>query len=170
MTNREKLLERLTENADDLVILGAPPEHIDIIAKPIADNPLVIVARHDHPLVGKKKIPLKRIAEEPFILREPGSGTRLTMERHFAERGLTPHIRMELGSSEAIKQAIAGGLGISVLSSHSLALEGKRGPLQVLDVTGFPLMRQWYVAYPAGKHLSVVSEAFLAHLFEHRIA
>ena len=168
VTNREKLLGRLAENADDLVILGTPPEHLDVVARPIADNPLVVVARQDHPLAGKKKIPLKRIAEEPFILREPGSGTRLTIERHFARHGLAPRIRMELGSNEAIKQAIAGGLGISVLSGHSLALEGERGPLQTLDVAGFPLMRKWYVSYPAGKHLSVVAEAFLAHLLAHR--
>lgn len=168
VTNREKLLGRLAENTDDLVILGTPPEHLDVVARPIADNPLVVVARQDHPLAGKKKIPLKRIAEEPFILREPGSGTRLTIERHFARHGLAPRIRMELGSNEAIKQAIAGGLGISVLSGHSLVLEGDRGPLQTLEVAGFPLMRKWYVSYPAGKHLSVVAEAFLAHLLAHR--
>lgn len=170
VNNREKLLERLEENTDDLVVLGAPPEHLDVVARPIADNPLVVVARHDHPLVGKRKVPLKRIAAEPFILREPGSGTRLAIERHFARHDLTPRIRMELGSNEAIKQAIAGGLGISVLSSHSLALEGEQGLLQTLNVAGFPLMRQWYVAYPSGKHLSVVAEAFLAHLLAQQTA
>lgn len=168
VTNREKLLARLAENADDLVVLGVPPEHLDVVATPIADNPLVVVARQDHPLAGKKRIPLKRLAEEPFILREPGSGTRLTIERHFAQHGLTPRLRMELGSNEAIKQAIAGGLGISVLSRHTLALEAGQGPLLVLDVATFPLMRQWYVAYPAGKHLSAVAEAFLAHLLQAR--
>lgn len=168
VTNRETLLERLAGNEDDLVVLGTPPEHIDVVARPIADNPLVVVARSDHPLAGKRKIPLRRIAEEPFILREAGSGTRLTIERQFAGRGLKPRIRMELGSNEAIKQAIAGGLGISVLSSHTLGLESEQGPLTTLDVAGFPLMRQWYVAYPAGKHLSAVAEAFLAHLLDHR--
>lgn len=164
VTNREKLLARIANNEDDLVILGAPPEGMEIIATPIADNPLVVIARNDHPLVGKKKIPLKHLAEEPFILREPGSGTRLATERHFAEHGLKLKVRMELGSNEAIKQAIAGGLGVSVLSSHTLALEGEQGLLQVLDVAGFPLMRKWYLAYPKGKHLSAVAEAFLAHL------
>ena len=166
VTNREKLLARLADNADDLVVLGVPPEHLDVVATPIADNPLVVVARNDHPLAGKKKISLKRLGDEPFILREPGSGTRLATERHFAQHGLAPRIRMELGSNEAIKQAIAGGLGVSVLSSHTLALEGVQGPLQVLDVAGFPLLRQWYVAYPAGKHLSAIAEAFLAHLLQ----
>ncbi|HZV55979.1 MAG TPA: LysR substrate-binding domain-containing protein [Rhodocyclaceae bacterium] len=164
VTNREKLLARLTANDDDLVVLGTPPEHLDVVAMPIADNPLVVVARNDHPLVGKRKIKVKRIAEEPFILREAGSGTRLTIERYFAERGLVPRIRMELGSNEAIKQAIAGGLGLSILSSHTLTLESPQGPLRVLDVAGFPLMRQWFVAYPTGKHLSAVAEAFLDRL------
>jgi len=167
VTNREKVLARLTENVDDLVVLGVPPENIDVVATPIANNPLVVLARHDHPLAGRKRISLQRIAEEPFLLREPGSGTRLAIERLFAEHGLAPRVRMELGSNEAIKQAIAGGLGISVLSSHTLALEGEQGPLQILDVRGFPLMRKWYVAHPAGKHLSAVAETFLAFLLDH---
>lgn len=164
VTNREKLLERLSENLDDLVVLGAPPEDMDVIATPIADNPLVAVARRDHPLAKQRAIPLSRLAEESFILRETGSGTRLALERCFAERGLPLRVRMELGSNEAIKQAIAGGLGISVLSAHTLALEGKRGPLTILDVEGFPLMRRWYVVYPRGKHLSVAAQAFLSYL------
>lgn len=164
VTNREKLLARLAANEDDLVVLGTPPENLDIVALPIADNPLVVIARNDHPLMQAKSVTLKRLAEEPFILREPGSGTRLAVERHFAEHGLSVRVRMELGSNEAIKQAIAGGLGISILSSHTLALEGDSGLLQPLNVKGFPLLRQWYVAYPAGKHLSSVAEAFLGHL------
>lgn len=164
VTNREKLLARLAANEDDLVVLGTPPENLDVIAMPVADNPLVVLARHDHPLARLKGITLTRLAAEPFILREPGSGTRLAVERHFAQHGLKPRVRMELGSNEAIKQSIAGGLGISVLSSHTVALEGDHGILHTLDVEGFPLMRQWYVAYLAGKHLSAVAETFLGHM------
>lgn len=164
VTNREKLLARLSANADDLMVLGTPPEGMDIVAIPFADNPLVVLARHDHPLADRADIPLERIAEEPFILREKGSGTRLATEKHFAAHKLALRVRMELGSNEAIKQAIAGGLGISVLSQHTLALEGPSGLLKPLDVSGFPLMRKWYVAYPKGKHLSVVANAFLSHL------
>ena len=164
VTNREKLLGRIANNEDDLAILGAPPEGMDVVATPIADNPLVVIARKDHALASCQRIPLARIAEEPFIVRETGSGTRLAAERFFAEHQLTLKVRMELGSNEAIKQAIAGGLGVSVLSQHTLALDGEGGLLQPLDVAGFPLRRKWYVAYPAGKHLSAVAEAFLAHL------
>lgn len=168
VTNREKLLARIANNEDDLAILGAPPEGMDVVAAPIAENPLVVVARNDHALAGQEKIALTRIVEEPFIVRESGSGTRLAAERFFAERRLSFKVRMELGSNEAIKQAIAGGLGISVLSQHALALDGTDGLLQPLDVAGFPLRRQWYVAYPAGKHLSAVAEAFLEHLIQAR--
>jgi DNA-binding transcriptional LysR family regulator len=168
VTNREKLLARIANNEDDLAILGAPPEGMDVVATPIADNPLVVIARNDHALARRKRVPLARIAEEPFILREPGSGTRLATERHFAEHGLKLKVRMELGSNEAIKQAIAGGLGVSVLSQHTIALDGTGGLLQPLDIAGFPLQRKWYVAYPAGKHLSAVAEAFLAHLLGHQ--
>ena len=164
VTNREMLLARIANNEDDLTILGAPPEGVDVVATPIADNPLVVIARNDHALARKKQISLPRIVEEPFIVREPGSGTRLATERFFAERHLSFKVRMELGSNEAIKQAIAGGLGVSVLSQHALALDGTDGLLQPLDVAGFPLRRKWYVAYPAGKHLSAVAEAFIGHL------
>lgn len=162
--NREKLLARLANNEDDLTVLGTPPENLDIVARPIAENPLVVVARRDHPLADTARIPLARVAEEPFILREKGSGTRLATERHFAEHGQSIRVRMELGSNEAIKQAIAGGLGLSVLSSHTLTLAGPTGLLTPLDVEGFPLMRKWYLAYAAGKHLSTVAEAFLDYL------
>ena len=164
VTNREKLLARIADNEDDLAILGTPPVGMDVVATPIAENPLVVIARNDHPLAGKRKISLQRLAEEPFILREPGSGTRLATERFFAEHHLALRVRMELGSNEAIKQAIAGGLGVSVLSRHTLTLEGSGGILLPLDVSGFPLKRKWYVAYPKDKHLSAVARAFLDHL------
>lgn len=166
VTNREKLLSRLVRCEDDLIVLGTPPEGMDVIATPIADNPLVVVARRDHPLAKKRDIPLSRLAQESFLLREPGSGTRLAVERLFAEHRLGLRVRLELGSNEAIKQAIAGGLGIAVLSAHTLTLESRRGPLTVLDVEGFPLLRRWYVVYSRGKHLSVAAQAFLSFLLE----
>ncbi|ARE40181.1 Transcriptional regulator, LysR family [Rhodovulum sp. P5] len=164
VTNRQTVLERLSQNEDDLCILGTVPGGLDVVATVIADNPLVILARHDHPLVGERNIPPERVAREPFILREPGSGTRLAAERFFKARGLSLPMRMELGSNEAIKQAVIGGLGLAALSRDTLALEGQLGVLKTLDVAGFPLLRQWQVAYPRGKHLSVVAEAFMDHL------
>jgi DNA-binding transcriptional LysR family regulator len=162
VSNRERVIERINSNEDDLYIMGQTPmDQSDIVAYPFAPNPLVVMARKDHPLVREKNIPLARIAEEPLILREPGSGIRDATQRLFEEHGLRPHVRMELGSNEAIKHAIVGGLGISVLSLHTLALEGANGPVSLLDVEGFPIMRKWYMVHPKGKELSLVARAFL---------
>ena len=164
VSNRERVLERLAGNQDDLYILGQPPEEADVVAEAFLENPLVVLAPAQHALAHKKKIPLKRIAEEPFLLREPGSGTRIATERVFAEQGLKLKMRMELGSNEAIKQAVIGGLGISVLSSHTLALDAPSGQFVILDVQGFPIQRHWYFAYPAGKQLSIVARTFVDYL------
>ena len=166
VTNRERVLQRMADNMDDLYVLGQPPEHMDVEFKPFLENPLVVLAAHNHLLAGKRKIPAKRLEEEQFLMREQGSGTRLATEQFFSERGLKLKVRMELGSNEAIKQAVAGGLGIAVLSAHTLALESSINELAILDVQGFPIRRLWYLAYPKDKQLSVVARAFLEFLHE----
>ena len=164
VTNRKQVLDRLSENVDDLYILGQPPEGLDINLRPILENALVAIAPSDHPLAGEKNIPLQRLAQEPFIIREAGSGTRMAVEQFFAENRVEMNVEMEIGSNEAIKHAIVGGLGVSVLSRHVLALEGTKGPLTILDVEGFPIQRHWYIVYPATKQLSVVASTFLEYL------
>lgn len=164
VANRERVLERLEKNQDDLCVLGQSPEHFDVEAKTFLANPLVVLAPRDHRLANSKRVPLKKLAAEPFLIREPGSGTRRALERLFAAHNLSLNVRMELGSNEAIKQAVAGGLGVSVLSRHTLALEARSGRLAILDVVGFPIRRNWYVAYPRGKQLSIVARAFLEYL------
>ena len=164
--NRQRVLERLSENLDDLYILGQPPSNLDINLRPVLENPLVVIAPHNHPLAQEKNIPLQRLAEEPFIMREAGSGTRMAVEYFFEENRVTINVEMEIGSNEAIKQAIVGGLGLSVLSRHALALEGTKGPLTILDVEGFPIQRHWYIVYPASKQLSVVARTFLQYLLD----
>jgi DNA-binding transcriptional LysR family regulator len=164
VSNRERILERLADNQDDLCILGQPPEELEAESEPFLENPLVVLAPANHPLAGKKKIPLARLAEEPFLLREPGSGTRMAVERLFATHRLKMKVRMELGSNEAIKQAIVGGLGVSVLSRHTLALDAPMGQLAILNVERFPIERHWYVAWPSGKQLTVVARTFLDYL------
>jgi DNA-binding transcriptional LysR family regulator len=164
--NRERLLQRMTDNQDDLYVLGQPPEHMEVELKPFLENPMVVLAARDHPLAGLKNIPPQRLTEEPFLMREPGSGTRLATEKFFRERGVKLKVRMELGSNEAIKQAVAGGLGIAVLSAHTLALERSADELVILDVEGFPIRRHWYLAYAKDKQLSVVAQAFLEFLHE----
>lgn len=162
VTNRDRIIERMLANEDDLYIMGqTPSDELEVEAFPFAPNPLMVMAPRDHPLVGKKKIPLSRLIEEPFILREPGSGIRDATLRIFDAHGPRPRVRMELGSNEAIKHAIVGGLGLSVLSLHTLTLEGVDGPVAILDVEGFPILRQWYLVYPKGKELSLVARTFL---------
>lgn len=166
--NRENLLQRLANNQDDLYIMGQPPMNLDLVSEPFADNPLVLVAPPNHPLADKKRMAPKRVASEPFIMREPGSGTRLTAEKFFGEHGITLKNRLEVGSNEAIKQTVAGGLGLAVLSATTVVSELALGELVQLDVQGFPLIRRWYVVYPRGKHLSAATLAFKQWLFDHR--
>ncbi|HER19450.1 MAG TPA: LysR family transcriptional regulator, partial [Chromatiales bacterium] len=140
---------------------------LDLELIPFAPNPLVVIAHRDHPLARERDIPLERIAEEPFIMREPGSGIRNKIEEHFALHGLTLRQRLVLEGPEAIKHAVVGQLGISIVSEHALNLESDAGPLTKLDVAGFPLQRQWNIVYPRGKVLSVIAREFLAFLKEH---
>lgn len=167
VTNRERVLAAIADNLQDLYFLGQPPEGLDVIAQPFMENPLVVVAPPDHPLAGQHAIPLERLASEPWLMREAGSGTRKAVERCFDERGLRLRVRMELGANEAIKQAILAGLGISVLSRHSLALHPP-GQFAILEVEGFPILRQWYAVYPAGRQLTPVTRTFLDFLLEER--
>lgn len=163
--NRQQLLERLADNRDDLYILGRPPEKLRVEAEPFAENRLVLAASADHFLVGRRNIDPGQLNGLPFILREQGSGTRLAAERFFDEYGVTPRTRMELGSNEAVKQTVASGLGVAVLSEMTLQAELAAGELVRLDITGFPLRRQWYLAHPAGKQLSPAASAFRNFLF-----
>lgn len=167
VTNHQKLIQRMWENQDDLYILSQPPADIDLCSQAVLDNHLVVVARRDHPFANQKNIPIQHLQHEPFIMRESGSGTRQAVEELFEKRRVCVNVRLELGSNEAIKQAIIGGLGISVLSEHTLIPEGSLSELVALDVRDFPIQRRWYVAYLAGKQLSVIAEAFLAYLLEH---
>lgn len=160
VTNRERLLERLSQNLDDLYIIGCPPESDDVMFEPYLANPLVVLAPRSHPLANRRNIAPERLSDYPFIMREVGSGTRMATERFIAERGVPLKIRMELGSNEAIKHAIDAGLGISVMSRRLLALEGEEGRLAVLDVDGFPLAWEWHIGHSRGKRLSVVARAF----------
>ncbi|MGC9217478.1 LysR substrate-binding domain-containing protein, partial [Acidithiobacillus sp.] len=163
VSNRDEIILRIQNNEDDLYVMGqVPDEEVDVEAIPFAYNPLTVMAQRGHPLAQRPSpLPLTAIADAPFLIREPGSGTRHAYLRLFGEKGLKPNVVMELGSNEAIKHAVASGLGISILSIHSLALEGASGPIQILDVEGFPILRKWYLVYPRGKRLSLTAQKFL---------
>lgn len=166
ITNRAKLLGAINANEGDVFIMGKPPEELPVAEHPFLENVLVFVAPPDHPLVGKKNIELERVLDERIVGREPGSGTRKAVEQIFAEEDLKIAPYIELASAEAIKQGVLGGLGIAVLSLHSLHLELDAGVLAVLDVKGFPLRRRWYAAHREGKHLSRAARTFLSYLQE----
>ena len=167
VANRDAVLRRMENNMDDLYVVSQVPsdvEDIGIVSQAFLNNPLAVIASVDHSLVTQKKITLQRIAQEPFISREFGSGTRMATERIFSKQGLKLNVQMELGSNEAIKQAIIGGLGISVLSRHTMAHNASMEELVELDVKEFPINEKWYCIYPRGKELSIVAKTFLSYI------
>ena len=166
VNNREEVLRHLTENTTDLAILLRPPEGVDTVSVQFAPQPQVIVAAPDHPLAGRRGIPLKALEREQFIVRELGSDTRISMDEAFAERRFRPRITMEIRSFETIKQAVMAGMGVSFLSTHTISQELQLGRLAVLDIAGFPVMRSWHVVHRKGKRLPPVALAFKSFLLE----
>ena len=164
---RQTLLARIADNADDLYIFATPPRDGEVVVQQIMPNPMVVFARADHPLAAQRGITLERLATEPFLIREPGSGTRAAALEIFAQRGLRPKLRMELSSNDAIKQAILAGLGISILSRYTLGVDSEQKQLVTLDVEGFPLERHWYFVYPVGKNLPAAAQAFMEFTRRH---
>ncbi len=162
--NRNGVIENLRTNRNDLYIMSIPPDDIDIDKQPFLPNPLVVVAALTHPLASQKSVALEALAGERFILRERGSGTRTSCDAYFRSIGFQPRVRMELGSNEAIKQAVAGGMGISVLSQHALSTHLADDQLTVLPVAGFPIRCSWWTLTPRGKRLSPIAQEFLRHL------
>jgi LysR family transcriptional regulator, low CO2-responsive transcriptional regulator len=170
VTNREGLLQDLENNETDLVIMGRPPDGLDLVAEPFMDNPLVVIAAPDHPLAGRQPLSLNDLRGETFVVREPESGTRTAMERFFSERGVRLKAGMEMRSNEAVQQAVQAGLGLGIVSLHTLALELETARLVVLDVEAFPIMRQWYIVHRSGKRLSPVALAFKAFVLEEAVS
>lgn len=160
VTNRETLLQRLDRNEMDMAIMGRPPEGHDLDATPFMENHLVIIAPANHPLAGEKRIPMARLAEETFLVRERGSGTRSAMERYFSDRSIRLNTGTEMNTNEAIKQAVQAGMGLGILSQHTVKLEVEMHHLSVLDVENFPILRHWYIIHRQGKRLSGVALAF----------
>jgi DNA-binding transcriptional LysR family regulator len=160
VTNREQLLKGLVENRTDLVIMGQPPGEMDLVAERFMENPLVVVAPPAHPLAQERHIPLQRLREETFLVREQGSGTRSAVERFFSANDMALSTPMEMSSNEAIKQGVEAGLGLGIVSLHTLGMELALRRLVVLDVVKFPIMRYWFIVYRVGKRLSLVAQSF----------
>lgn len=166
VTNRQALLQQLASNEMDMAIMGQPPDGLDLVAESFMENPLVVIAPVKHPLARKKGIPLARLEQETFLIREEGSGTRMAMTRFFGGHGVELHMGMEMSSTEAIKQAVQAGLGLGVVSLHTVELELEARRLTVLDVVDFPIRRHWYIVHRKDKRLSAAAQAFKTFLLE----
>ena len=164
VANRATVQRRLLHNEVDLIIMGRPPEGVPHVAEPFLSDELVVIAAPSHPLAKVKKIPVDRLAKELFIAREVGSGTRLNADEFFHQQGVTLSVGLELGDNSAVKEAVAAGLGIALLSRHAIRMELALRRLVVLNVKGLPLLRQWYVVHREDKRLSRAAVAFKAFL------
>jgi DNA-binding transcriptional LysR family regulator len=162
--NRDGVVKRLEENLDDLYIMSQPPLNIDIDDEIFLPNPLLLVAAKDHPLAKKKTIDLTALKNDQFIFREKGSGTRMAADAHFKKLKFKPHVRLELGSNEAIKQAVMGGLGVAILSKYSLGDKADQEDIAILRCQNFPINSSWHIVSPKGKKLSPIATIFKKHL------
>jgi DNA-binding transcriptional LysR family regulator len=162
--NRAHVRAALLANEVDLVIAGRPPDVEGVVAEPFLPNPLMVIAAPGHALVGQSQVPLARLGEETFLLREEGSGTRAAVEELFEVAGIPLKVGMVLGHVEAIKQAVGAGLGVSVLSALAIKREVRRGKLVILDVESFPIQRRWYLARLLRRPLTETAAAFIQFL------
>lgn len=160
ITNRKTLVEQLQNYEADLVVMGEPPSNLDLHSQQLMCNPLVMIAPPEHPLAKRRNIPISDIVAEKFVVREPGSGTRAAIERFFAEHGHTFSSTLEMSSNESIKYSVIAGLGLGIVSLHSIKLELESNSLVMLDVEGFPIERYWHIITRDGKWLSPAAQAF----------
>ncbi len=166
VANRDAVIRRLEENRADLAIMGQPPEGTEMQAEPFLQNPLVVIAPPSHPLAAQHHVKPAHLAQETFLLREPGSGTRGVAERFFAGHRIHPPSTMEMDTNESIKQSVQAGMGLGIISLHSIELELETGRLAVLDAEHFPIVRHWYIVHRKNKRLSGAALALKKFLVE----
>ncbi len=162
--NRDAVVARLERGDDELAAMMLPPNHLPLSRWPFLENPLVIVAPLGHALVARRRLKLAQLTREPLLAREAGSGTRAAAEQAFEAQGVRWPPRMALGSNEAIKHAVRAGLGLAVLSRHTLAQDPADNGLAVLPVVGFPLRRQWHLVWRQDRVLSLPARTLLDDL------
>ncbi len=168
VASRRSIEERLLSHQIDIAVMSLIEQQEQFVVEFVMPYELVVVATPSHPLLGRTELSPHDLQHEMFLLSEPGSGTRLEIEQHFAQAGLSLQSSLELGSIEAIKEGVIAGLGIAVLSRESVALEVAHRDMALLDVQGFPLQRQWYVAHVKGRRLSRAAMALQQFLLQRR--
>jgi DNA-binding transcriptional LysR family regulator len=162
--NRDGVLGRLRQNTDDLYIMSMPPDDVVLMDEVLMPNPIVVIAASTDPLIKQRNVTLSDLKSRRFILRESGSGTRMTADQYFRMKKFHPDIRLELGSNEAVKESVAGGLGIGVISQYALHGHQKEHGVRVIDVDEFPLKSSWHLVHLASKNLSPIALAFREHI------
>ncbi|MCE2781527.1 LysR family transcriptional regulator [Limnohabitans sp.] len=164
--NRDGVVHRLRENLDDLYIMSMPPKDMDLGDEAFMPNPIVLIAPNADPLAKRTQISLHELTQRRFIVREKGSGTRMAADQFFRKMKFRPDVRLELGSNEAVKESVAGGLGLGVVSRHALHGHKKENGVSVIDIEGFPVSSAWHIVYPASKKLSPLALAFKKHMIQ----
>jgi LysR family transcriptional regulator, low CO2-responsive transcriptional regulator len=162
--NRDGVVQRLRDNMDDIYIMSKPPSDLDLSDEAFMPNPIVVIASTMDPLVKRVAVPLNELSKKRFILREKGSGTRMAGDQFFSKKKFRADVRLELGSNEALKESVAGGLGLGLVSKHALHGLMKEHGVGIIDVEGFPLPSAWHIVHPASKKLSPLALAFKQHL------
>jgi DNA-binding transcriptional LysR family regulator len=165
--NREQLVALMQSNEVDLCVMGRPPVDFASRAEPFAMHPHVLVTAPDHRFAHAESVPAQALANEPFIVREPESGTRTALQEFLDEYRLKPTFIMEMPSNEAIKQAVMAGMGVSLLSLHTIGLEWRSGLIAAPPVEGLPLVRRWNIVNKAARQLSPSAEAFRYFVLGH---
>ena len=165
--NRDRVIARLHQQADDLAVMMLPPDDLPLQSLPFLDNPLTVIAPKGHPLTGRKRpVPLEALSQERWLMREVGSGTRWVTERHFAAQGFSPRIAMSLGSNEALKHAVGAGFGVAVISRLAVGGHGAEpgAPWVTLPVEGFPIVRPWLLVWRTDTPLPAPARQFVTYL------
>lgn len=159
--NRAAIIEALNEQQIDVALMGRPSRQTPVESMLLGEHPLVIIAAPDHPLAGQRQISKQRISKEHFLVREAGSGTRISLELFFSDiPGRLDNLGTEFSSNETIKQAVMAGMGVAFISAHTIAMEVEIGRLAILDVIGAPVMRQWFTVRRADRAPSPAIGAF----------
>ncbi|MFO0387972.1 MAG: LysR family transcriptional regulator [bacterium] len=166
IANRENVIGKLEQGQIDLAVMGRPPMRLAVEAHPFAKHPHVIIAAPSHALAGQKRISPKKLETCPFLVREPGSGTRLALDQYLSESGIRLQHLQEMTSNESIKQAVMAGMGLALISQHTIGLECQTGHLAVLDIKGLPVVRTWYVVHLADRSLSPAAQLFQQYMQE----
>ncbi len=170
ISNRAETLAELAHLKLDIAVMGRPPEPAEYEHQIIGEHPHVIIAAGTHRLAARRRIAMESLKDEDFIVREPGSGTRLLMERTFSMAGLAMRTKMQFNSTETIKQAVMAGLGIAFVSAHTVSAEIENGDLVILAAQGFPVMRNWYAVRPIERQLTPAGAAMWRFLLDEGVS